>query len=42
MNMCCRFLANKMTFEKQKSGDVRAVCNHKHKLLMLLDEFPAW
>lgn len=42
MNMCCRLLANKMTFEKQKSGDVRAVCNHKHKLLMLLDEFPAW
>ena len=42
MNMCCRLLANKITFEKQKSGDVRAVCNHKHKLLMLLDEFPAW
>ena len=42
LNMICRRLATRMEFVRQASGDVRAVSLHKHKLLMLIDEFPSF
>lgn len=41
INMICRVLAGKMTFEKSESGGRRAKSENKQKLLMMLDEFPS-
>lgn len=41
INMICRVLAGKMVFEKAKTGGRRAKSTNKHKLLMMLDEFPS-
>lgn len=41
INMVCRVLAGKMVFEKAKTGGRRAKSTNKHKLLMMLDEFPS-
>ncbi len=41
INMICRILAEKMDFVEAEGGGRRAKANYKHRLLMMLDEFPS-
>lgn len=41
INMICRVLATKMDFVDTPGGGRRAKAKYKHKLLMMMDEFPS-